>query len=328
MIQADINETPDISIPTAEAHSQKSNLSIRIPSAGTVHLSGNIAGRDRVRIYVREYRSADRVITDKLLVDTFAETDRSVTLTYNPSIVPISEVSHSPEFTYQRNDVEMTAVYAVVSDDFCEVRSDLYFVECYLDTGFVDQHRCTIAGDTACGTAAGVITMQVSYPSSGDDLYTRMETMRQYCVLGSEYSAGPSEYYLAGEHISNGVNKYIAEELSGNSILTDHRTADKTTEETIIELLSTGRPAIIEVCYLLGKVTRDFQGISHWITVNGFSLGENGYTFRFADSITVSYAEISSEMLDTSNANVSYGGSGYVPVRYIGAFSDPIFNIG
>ena len=92
-------------------------------------------------------------------------------------------------------------------------------------------------------------------------------------------------------------------------------------------MLSTGRPAVIEVCYLLGNVTRDFQGISHWITINGFSLGADGYTFRFSDPITASYRSISSEMLDTSNANVSYGNSGYIPVRYIGAFSEPMFSI-
>ena len=69
-------------------------------------------------------------------------------------------------------------------------------------------------------------------------------------ALGDDFSTGPSEYYLEGKHISNGVNKYITEELSGELLLTDHRTAEKTTEETLIELLATGRPAVIEVCYL------------------------------------------------------------------------------
>ena len=191
----------------------------------------------------------------------------------------------------------------------------------------MNQYWCNLAGSTACGTAAGVIAMQISYPASGDALFTRVNEMRKYCLLGYDYSTGPSEYFLSGDHISNGVNKYITEELSGNLVLTDHRTPDKTTEETLIELLTTGRPAVIEVCYLQGNVTRDFQGISHWITINGFSLGADGYTFRFSDPITVSYRSITSKMLEESNANVSYGDSGWIPVRYIGAFSEPLFTI-
>lgn len=317
-------EMPD---PSVEAYSQKPFLLIRTPSAGVVFLDGDIKQQDRVRLFSREYRSADQIIIDRLLIDTVAGSDNSVTLYYDLSAAPISETTTTPDFTYQGRDIEITAIYAEVSDEFSEIRSNLAYIECRLDTGVVNQHWCSLAGDTACGTAAGVVTMQISYPSSGDELFTRLNTMRKYSLLGDEFSSGPAEYYLAGEHISNGVNKYISEELSGSIVLTDQRTVDKTTEDTLIELLTTGRPAVIEVCYLLGKVTRDFQGISHWITVNGFSLGENGYTFRFADSITVSYVEISSEMLDMSNANVSYGGSIYIPVRYIGAFSDPLFSI-
>ncbi len=307
--------------------SRKPELSIRILPSNAVQLTGDIFVNDRILLYSREYRSSDHTITDKLIGEAAAETDGSAELMYNPFAEPLDEARFAPDFEYQGNEITIKALYAVVSDGVSEARSDLVFIDCYLDTGVVNQYWCSLAGSTACGTAAGVIAMQMAYPSSGDDLFTRLNEMRKYCLLGDDFSTGPAEYFLSGEHISNGVNKYITEELAGGLALTDHRTPDKTTEEILIELLTTGRPAVIEVCYLRGTVTRDFQGISHWITVNGFSRDADGYTFRFADPITVSYRSISSEMLDVSNANVSYGDSGYIPVRYIGAFSEPVFSI-
>ena len=314
------------SAPSA-GQSNKSVLQIDLLYPGMVKAEGNIAAGDRIALYSREYNSAEHIITDKLLTETIADTAHSIMISYNYYAEPLSETRTTPDFSYQGREIVINALYAVVSDDFSEIYSNLFYTECTLDTGVVNQYWCSLAGSTACGTAAGVIAMQISYPSSGDDLFTRLNDMRKYGLLGADFSTGPSEYYLEGRHISNSVNKYITEVLSGDLLLTDHRTAEKTTEETLIELLTTGRPAVIEVCYLLGNVTRDFQGISHWITINGFSYGSDGYTFRFADPITVSYRLISSEMLDTSNANVSYGSSGYIPVRYIGAFERPFFTI-
>ena len=306
---------------------EKTVLSLQVPMPGTVVLNGDISAGDRIRLYSREYHSTENVITDKLLKDIPAELDHESKISYDLYAEPLTEIRFTPDFEYQGNEITIKALYAVAADELTEIRSDLVYIECDLDTGVVNQYWCSLAGSTACGTAAGVIAMQISYPSSGDDLFTRLNEMRKYSLLGDDFSTGPSEYYLCGDHISNAVNKYVEEELSGNLILTDHRTAEKSTEETLIELLTTGRPAIIEVCYLLGTVTRDFQGISHWITINGFSLGPDGYTFRFADPITVSYRSITSEMLEESNANVSYGSSGYIPVRYIGAFSKPLLSI-
>lgn len=305
----------------------KTELSILVQSPGIVQLEGDIAVNDRIQLYSHEYHSTENRITDKMLSEMIAETEGAVTLIYNPYAEPLTGAQYMPDFDYHGNEISLTALYAVVSDGISAIRSDLAYLSCWLDTDVVDQHRCSLAGDTACGTAAGVLAMQISYPSAGNELITRLNEVRSYGTLGSNFSTGPSEYYLCGDHISNGVNKYVSEELSGTLTLTDHRTADKTTEETLIELLTTGRPAVIEVCYLLGEVTRTFQGISHWITINGFSLGADGYTFRFSDPITVSYRSIHSELLDTSNANVSYGNSGYIPVRYIGAFSEPLFSI-
>lgn len=309
------------------AASAEQELSISMQTPGTVLFEGNIALHDTLRLYSREYRSAEQVIIDRLLSETSAESEGSAAVSYSPYSEPLAEERTVPDFAYEGKEITVKALYGTVSDGNSEIRSDLLYIECSLDTGVVNQYWCSLAGSTACGTAAGVLAMQISYPAAGDDLFTRVNLMRKYGTLGDAFSTGPSEYYLAGEHISNAVNKYITEELSESRILIDHRTPEKTTEETLIELLTTGRPAVIEVCYLLGNVTRDFQGISHWITINGFSLGADGYTFRFSDPITVSYRSISSEMLEVSNANVSYGSSAYVPVRYIGAFSAPLFSI-
>lgn len=316
-----------ICFASAEDQIPGSVLSIDIPMPGTVILDGDISSGEEIRLYSREYQSAEHMITDNLLVDTTAEQDRIAKINYDRYAEPLVSIQITPDFEYNGREITIKALYAVVSDGVSEVRSDLAYTECYLDTGVVNQYWCRLAGSTACGTAAGAITMQISYPSSGDDLFSRVNEMRNYCTLGDEFSTGPSEYYLCGDHISNSVNKFVSEELSGSLVMTDHRTEDETTEETLIRLLTTGRPAVIEVCYLLGAVTRDFQGISHWITINGFTMDETGYTFRFADPITVSYRSITSETLEVSNANVSYGDSGYMPVRYIGAFSKPLFCI-
>ena len=313
--------------PAAAESNGKTNLLLTILTPGTILLDGDIAVDDRVRVYSREYRSAEHRITDKLLADMTSGTDNSITFSYSFYSDPIEEITNVPDFEYDGRDIEIKALYAVVSNGTSEIFSNFVYTDCTLDTGVVNQYWCSLAPSTACGTAAAVVAMQIAYPSSGDDLFLRLNKMRNYGISGSDFSTGPAEYYLNWDHINNAVDKFVSEELHGDLIMIDHRPEAESTEKKLIELLSTGRPAVIEVCYLLGNVTRDFQGISHWITINGFSLGTDGYTFRFADSITISYRSISSELLDASNANVSYGNSGYIPVRYIGAFSEPLIII-
>lgn len=318
---------PLITFAAAADMEPESKLQLHCARPGTIILEGGISVNDRIRLFSREYHSTEQLITDKLLVDTTASLDRSVTLRYDPYAEPLSIIEIKPDFDYQGNEVILKELFAVVSNDREEVYSAPLYTECSLETGVVNQYWCSLAGSTACGTTAAVVAMQTAYPTSGDDLFNRLNTMRKYGLLGNGFSTGPTEYYLNWDHINNAVNKFVSEELGGHFVMVDHRRPDQTTEDTLIGLLTTGRPAVIEVCYLLGSVTRDFQGISHWITINGFSLDADGYTFRFADSITVSYRSISSEMLDESNANVSYGNSGWVPVRYIGAFAEPLFTI-
>ncbi len=301
-------------------------LSISMPSYGMIRFEGDFIAGDRIRLYHREYRSAENAVIDQLLIDTEAENDGDVTIGYS-IYNAISAERTTPDFTYEGSEIVIKALYGIVSDGASEIRSDLFYTECFMETSVINQFYSTYHGSSACGPAAGVIVMQPVYPSSEIEMYERMNVMRDYCKDGDDYCTGDPKYETVGSHITNTVNRYIKEELHGTMLLADHRTTDKTTEETLIELLSTGRPAIIEVCYLRGSVTEDFWGISHWIVINGFFMVGNKYWFRYSDPVTVSYIGISSDFLDASNKNVSYGDLPYTPDRYIGAFIDPLFSI-
>lgn len=317
-------------LPAAAAENGKTEniLSINITAPGKVLLSGDFDKGDKIKLYSREYRSAKTLISDKLLTETTADTDGTASLSYNLLTPPLSETETKPDFEYKGGDVVLTALYAVVTHENTEQQSGLAYVSGFLDTGVVNQYWCTYGASTACGPAAGTIIMQLVDPVYGDEMFTRMNTMRNYCMEGSDYCTGYPMYENTGEQITNTVNRYVREEQSGSLLLSNHRTPEKTTEETLIELLATGRPAVIEVCYLRGMVMEDYWGYSHFITINGFFLDGNGYWFRYSDPITVSYASVSSELIEKSSKNVSYRYlPGYTYDRYIAAFEEPLFSI-
>ena len=143
---------------------QKTELVIDILLPGTVRLDGDISVGDRIELFSREYRSADHTITDRLLLEKAAVTDHSVTVSYSLYGAPLSEVQISPAFDRPEREITVKALYAVVSNDSSEIRSGLFYTDCTLDTGVVNQYWCSLAGSTACGTAAGVIAMQIAYP--------------------------------------------------------------------------------------------------------------------------------------------------------------------
>ena len=309
-------------------------LSIHVPYRGKVEIEGDIKAGDLIKLYSREYRSSSGKITDKLLNETTAETDGSISVFYNLYAEPLDVIEISPDFSFRGGDIQINALYAILFDGDTQIRSDLAYTDCFLDTGVVNQYWCTYIGNEACGPAAGAIALQFLYPVWNTDMYDRVNTMRNYCLDGDEFCTGYPFYELVEEQITNTVNRYVKEEdLSADLMFTDHRSADKSTEETLIDLLTTGRPAVIEVCYLRGGITADFWGYSHWITINGFSLEGNEYWFRYSDPVTVSYIYVNSKLLDESNKNVSYknlslyGNFSAVPTRYIGAFADPVIDI-
>ena len=315
------------------AQSEK-KISIRVPYRGKVILEGDITAGDEIELHSREYRSFEPEIKDRVIVSMTADTDGSAEIPYNFYAEALSEEKIKSDFSFRGGDVLINALYAVVADGETEVITDLFYTDCFLDSGVVNQYWCTYIGNEACGPAAGAIALQFIDPVYGNDMFNRVNTMRNYCLDGEEYCTGHPFYELVEDQITNTVNRYVEEEkLSDNLLFTDHRTKGKTTEETLIELLTTGRPAVIEVCYLRGGVTEDFWGYSHWITINGFSLEGNGYWFRYSDPITVSYVSVSSDLLDKSNKNVSYknlstyGTFHATPSRYIGAFREPLLSI-
>lgn len=306
----------------------KNILSLKIPAPGKVLLNGDFAKGDKIRLFTREYRSVNTLISDKLIVETSAEKAGSASLLYNLLTPPLSVTEIEPDFSYKGGDAVITALYAVVIHDGTELQSNLAYVSAYLDTGVVNQYWCTYGASTACGSAAGAIVLQLIDPVYGNEMFNRVNTMRNYCIEGSDYCTGYPMYENTGQQITNTVNRYVREELPGGLLLTNHRSPEKTTEETLIELLTTGRPAVIEVCYLRGMVMEDYWGYSHFITVNGFFLDGNGYWFRYSDPITVSYASVSSDLIEKSNKNVSYRYlTGYTYDRYIAAFEEPLFSI-
>lgn len=316
------------------ASGSERKLSLRIPLRGQAIVDGDIKLGNHIKLYTREYNSAVGLIVDKLISDTAAETAGKTTIYYNIYAEPLEEKKITPEFDFKGGSVVMNGLYAVLSDGDSSISSDLVYTDCYLDSGVVNQYWCTYIGNEACGPAAGAIALQFIDPVYGNDMFNRVNKMRNYCLDGEEYCTGHPFYELVEDQITNTVNRYVEEEnLSENLLFIDHRTKEKSTEETLIELMTTGRPAVIEVCYLRGGVTEDFWGYSHWITINGFSLEGNGYWFRYSDPITVSYVSVSSDLLDKSNKNVSYknlstyGTFHATPSRYIGAFREPLFSI-
>lgn len=195
--------------------------------------------------------------------------------------------------------------------------------EAYVNTGTFSQYSCALAPSTACGAIAGTLILQSISYLSGDKLTQRMNTVRNYSALGDEYSCGGPEYYLCGFQISNSLNRYLKDNGIQGYRLTNHRTG-RSTEQTLKELISTGRPAVLEVCYANGEILTDYRGYSHWICINGYRTTENGVQFRYSDTIANGQLWVSSELLDRSNANVSYGNFHLQPERYIVSFDKPL----
>ena len=78
-----------LSAAEEENNGAEKTLSIRISFPGKVLLTGGFAAGDMIRLYSREYRSADAVITDKLQTEMAAEKDGSAEVFYNITCIPL-----------------------------------------------------------------------------------------------------------------------------------------------------------------------------------------------------------------------------------------------
>ena len=290
----------------------------------SLQLIGDLTNVDIVRAYRLSVNSENGGKVTKILQGEFSADKIS------DGIINISPDDNlSVEFIEKDNsDIKCGYSYVGYQVEYANeneaILSDCHAAEILIDTGTVNQYEAELAGETACGAAAGTLIIQSIAPVWENELTERMSTVRSYSAISDEYSIGEPEYYMFGRQISNSVNKYLADNGIEGFTLTDFRT-EKSTEETLVSLISTGRPAVLEVCYIGGNIVSDFQGYSHWITVNGFRLTDNGYEFRCEDTISLDRRWISSEMLDTSNANVSYGG-GMSPTRYICSINNAVID--
>lgn len=280
-----------------------------------LHLNSSLINVDAVKVYRLTVNSASegRVIKNlqaELNADEIAD-----------GIIEVPSYDVLSEETYMKDNSGIKCGYSSVGFQIEYVNesenliSDFCAAETTIDTGTVNQYEAELAGATACGAAAGTLIIQSIAPVWERELSERMSTVRSYSGLSNEYSIGGDKYYMFGWQISNSVNKYLRDMGISDYALTDFRT-DKSTEDTLIELISTGRPAVLEVCYIGGNIIPDFEGYSHWITVNGFRMTENGYEFRCEDTISLKQQWVGSRMLDISNANVDYG-EGMSPTEYI-----------
>lgn len=303
-------EKPDIEIEKYDQYSAEIKIK---------NLSENV---NKIRVYRLSASNEDpqnikRILQKEILADEIK----------NKKITVFSDEKIS-EDTYFKDNSALKCGY--FSDGFTvsfaneneEIFSDFFAVETVIDTGTVSQYDAELAGSTACGAAAGTLVIQSIMPVWEYELTERMSLIRSYSALSNDYSIGGKEYYMYGWQISNSVNKFLADSEINDYSLTDFRT-EKSTEQTLIELISTGRPAVLEVCYIGGNIVEDFQGYSHWITVNGFRLTEDGYKFRCEDTISLEQRWIKSEFLDTSNKNVTYG-FGDPPTRYISSLDHAV----
>lgn len=202
-----------------------------------------------------------------------------------------------------------------------EIVSDPIFAEVMIDTGVAEQNLLDFHGSTACGAASGTLLLQSVYPVYGDEILQRMNGVRNYSAISEDFSTGQPDYYMSGTQIANSVNKY-AEEHGLEGVKLSNFRRDKDTAETLTELISDGKPAILEVCYSDGTITEDFRGYSHWIAVNGFTRTDEGVEFRCENTIGCKQIYISDKALSLSNENVVYPNSEYIPDRFILANED------
>ena len=118
-----------ISMPACAADNPTKNLELFVSSPGNVLLEGDFSENDSIRLYSREYRSDIHLITERLILETTADTDHSVMLRYSIYADPLSVTEIVPDFDYHGRDVYIKSLYAVVSDGRTEESEGLSLYE-------------------------------------------------------------------------------------------------------------------------------------------------------------------------------------------------------
>ena len=311
-------QTTTTSVKQAEKRLIKPQFTLDVLSENSykITIDTSLENTDKITAY-RLISQNGTVQRDKLCeVESIAQFDVDV---HNV----ISTDSYKNDVGALKCDYYASGIILEISNENQSVLSDVLYTEVTLETGVVNQYNATLAGATSCGAAAGMLIIQAISPVWDSELIQRLNTIRNYSALSDDYSIGGPEYYLCGWQITNSVNKFLSDNGITDFSLNDFRGV-KTTENTLLELVSTGRPAVLEVCYGNGNVLTDYAGYSHWICINGFRLTKDGTQFRYEDTISLSQSWISADKLDTSNANVSYGNSGFTPTKYISSIRQTV----
>ena len=81
-VNAAWGENPSSTPAPKETQTEKA-LKLAISTPGKVLLTGDFSTGDTIKLYLREYKSAEKTITDKLLSETKAAKGGSASLSYN-----------------------------------------------------------------------------------------------------------------------------------------------------------------------------------------------------------------------------------------------------
>lgn len=313
------HKNSEMFIPQFEILSEKSLI-----------ITSKLRNVSEVKIYICETSSENsgKVLQKLVYRSDIKDLNKSET-GYEIQFDPDKNLSES---TYKTDNSKVKTEYYAKGirvgfyDGSSELISSCVPIEVHIETGTVNQYDAALRGDTACGAASGTLLLQSVLPVWDHELTTRMSEIRDYSALSPDYSVGSdNNYYMSGEQIANSVNKYLKDIGADDISITDFR-SEQTTEETLIELLCTARPAVLEVCYSNGEILSDYDGFSHWITVNGFRLKDGGYEFRWENTIGCTQNWVSSEQLENGNKNVTYNSVDFQPTRYIAALSEVVTN--
>ncbi len=331
MMESSAVQSESTAVPDVSSDYEKPIMTepeFELLSANSINITSGLENVDSVNIYLCETSSANNgSVSEKLVYSAYAEdfnrSEDGYTIEFDADNI-ISEAEYAVDNSEVKTDYYAKGIKLGFVRGNEEITSDCIPIEVRINTGTVNQYDAALRGDTACGAASGTLLLQSVLPVWDSELTRRMSAIRDYSAVSFDYSVGADfNYYMSGEQIANSVNKYLEDSGIDGFEITDFRT-EMSTEETLIELISTARPAVLEVCYADGRILEDYEGFSHWITVNGFRLTDSGYEFRWENTIGCEQNWVSSELLDDANRNVTYNSVDFQPTRYIAALENAV----
>lgn len=188
-----------------------------------------------------------------------------------------------------KTDFSTSGIMVFFANEKKFAASDCLPMEVVLGTGNVNQRGASFRGDTACGAANGALLLQTVLPQWGDTLRQRLDQIRSYSEESQDYSTGAElDYCMSSTHIVNSVNRYLEDSGIEGYRLKDFGREDSVVGAVIRDLLETGRPAAVMVAYADDAIIDTYR-YGHWITVNGYRLGADGWEYRWENTLFDDY---------------------------------------